>query len=127
ELGRMKADRAIDPLLAALAGDRSPVVRDAAARALGLIGSPRALTALLHAAQADNDRDVRHSAPFAVEVIQTNSRRETQETRQGGCAKHRLCTSPCFISRSLRLTFLDRCQCPIPVLPAGGGRLPYRL
>lgn len=74
ELGRSKSDRAIDPLAATLAGDRSPGVRDAAARALGLIGSPRALTALTHAAQADQDRDVRRSAQFAVEVIQSNRR-----------------------------------------------------
>jgi HEAT repeat protein len=49
-------------------------VREAAARALGLIGSARALPALQHAAQADNDRDVRNSARFAVDVIQTNGR-----------------------------------------------------
>src|SRR5262245_38222059 len=60
ELGRMKATRAVDPLAATLAGDKSPVVRDAAARALGLIGSPNSLTALIRAAQADSDRDVRH-------------------------------------------------------------------
>src|SRR5581483_12359107 len=65
ELGRLKAEAAVDPLTATLAGDASPVVRDAAARALGLIGSPRALTALIHAAQADQDRDVRRSAQFA--------------------------------------------------------------
>jgi len=72
ELGRMKADRAVDALTATLAGDASPVVRDAAARALGLIASPRSLSALIRAAQADNDRDVRHSAQFAVEIIRAN-------------------------------------------------------
>ena len=60
ELGRTKSERALDPLAATLAGDRSPVVRDAAARALGLIASPKALPALTHAAQADTDRDERH-------------------------------------------------------------------
>jgi hypothetical protein len=75
QLGRMRADRAVDPLAATLAGDRSPAVRETAARALGLIGSPRALTVLQHAAQADADRDVRRSAQFAAEVIQTNPRR----------------------------------------------------
>ncbi|MBX9677987.1 MAG: HEAT repeat domain-containing protein [Gemmataceae bacterium] len=74
ELGRMRAERAVEPLTATLAGDRSPAVRDAAARALGLIGSPRSLTALTHAAQADADRDVRRSAQFAAEVIQANRR-----------------------------------------------------
>jgi HEAT repeat protein len=73
-LGRLQVEQAVDPLAATLAGDRSPVVRDAAARALGLIGSPRALTALTHAAQVDSDRDVRRSAQFAVDVIQTNRR-----------------------------------------------------
>jgi HEAT repeat protein len=72
DLGRMRTDRAVDPLTATLAGDHSPVVRDAAARALGLIAAPRSLTALIRAAQADNDRDVRHSAQFAVEIIRTN-------------------------------------------------------
>jgi hypothetical protein len=74
-LGRLKAARAVEPLTATLAGDRSPAVRDAAARALGLIGDTRALTALKYAAQADADRDVRHSAQFAVEVIQSNMKR----------------------------------------------------
>ena len=72
ELGRMKADRAVDALTAALANDSSPAVREAAARALGLIGSARAVSALQRAAQADADRDVRRSAQFAVEVIQAN-------------------------------------------------------
>jgi hypothetical protein len=71
QLGRMKVDRAVDPLAATLAGDVSPTVREAAARALGLIGSRRALPALTRAAQADSDRDVRNSARFAVEVIQS--------------------------------------------------------
>jgi hypothetical protein len=75
ELGRMKATSAVDPLAATLAGDRSPIVRDAAARALGLIASPRALPALTHSAQADSDRDVRRSAQFAVEVIHSQLRR----------------------------------------------------
>ena len=70
ELGRMRAYRAADPLAATLAGDPSPVVREAAARALALIGSRQALPALQRAALADADHDVRHSAQFAVEVIQ---------------------------------------------------------
>ena len=76
ELGRLKNERALDPLAATLAGDRSANVRDAAARALGLIASPRALPALIQAAQADNDREVRHSAQFAVEIIRTNLQRQ---------------------------------------------------
>jgi len=72
QLGRLKAVRAVDPLAATLAGDASPSVREAAARALGLIGSPQALPALRRAAQADSDRDVRHSARFAVEVVESN-------------------------------------------------------
>jgi hypothetical protein len=71
ELGRQKLDRAADPLTATLAGDRSPMVREAAARALGLIGARRSLTALTYAAQADPDREVRHSAQFAVEAIRS--------------------------------------------------------
>src|SRR5205807_47634 len=69
QLGRLKAERAVEPLTHALAEDRSPAVREAAARGLGLIGSPASLTALQRAAQADDDRDVRHSASFAAEII----------------------------------------------------------
>jgi len=74
DLGKMKAERAVDALTTALAGDASPAVREASARALGLIGSARALPALQRAAQADADREVRNSARFAVDVIQTNGR-----------------------------------------------------
>jgi hypothetical protein len=70
QLGRLKATQAVDPLAAVLAGDRSPVAREAAARALALIGSARGLAALQRAALADADRDVRHSAQFAIDVIQ---------------------------------------------------------
>ncbi len=74
QLGRSKSSEAIDPLAATLAGDRSPSVREAAARALGLIGSPRALPALKQAALSDTDRDVRHSAGYAAEVVESSSR-----------------------------------------------------
>jgi hypothetical protein len=70
-LGRMKARRAAEPLERVLASDRSPEVRDAAARGLGLIGMPASLPALQHAAQSDEDRGVRGSAQFAVEVIRS--------------------------------------------------------
>jgi hypothetical protein len=72
ELGRMKAEKAVDALTTTLSGDTSPAVREASARALGLIGSARALPALQRAAQADADREVRNSARFAADVIQTN-------------------------------------------------------
>jgi hypothetical protein len=71
QLGRMHAYRAIDPLAATLAGDRSPAVREAAAKALGMIGSPKGLPALQRAAQIDGDHDVRKSAQFAIEIIQS--------------------------------------------------------
>jgi hypothetical protein len=74
ELGRLKAVGAVDALISVLAKDPSPAARDAAARALGLIASPQGLNALIYAAQADNDREVRHSAQFAVEVIRSNLR-----------------------------------------------------
>jgi len=71
QLGRLRAVSAVDPVAATLAGDRSPMVREAAARSLALMGSPKALPALQHAALSDSDRDVRHSAQFAVDVIQS--------------------------------------------------------
>ena len=74
DLGRLGSARAVDPLATALANDASPQVRDAAARALGLIADPRSLPGLIRAAQADDDREVRHSAQFAVEVIRSRLR-----------------------------------------------------
>jgi HEAT repeat protein len=52
--------------------DGDPAVRESAARGLGLIADPAALTALEQAAQSDGDRDVRHSAAFAAEVIRAH-------------------------------------------------------
>jgi hypothetical protein len=40
----------------------------------GLIAAPQALPALQTAAQADEDREVRHSAQFAAEVIRSGPR-----------------------------------------------------
>ena len=71
QLGRLKATRAVQPLMRLLAGDRSASVREASARALGLIGDTATLPALQRAAQADDDRDVRHSAQFAAEGIRS--------------------------------------------------------
>ena len=74
DLGRAKAQHAVDALLPMLSKDASATARDGAARALGLIAAPRSLNALIYAAQADSDREVRHSAQFAVEVIRNNLR-----------------------------------------------------
>jgi hypothetical protein len=70
-LGRMRARRAAEPLEHLLASDRSADVRDAAARALGLIGMQASLPALQRAAQSDDDRGVRSSSQFAVDVIRS--------------------------------------------------------
>jgi hypothetical protein len=74
QLGRMKASIAVYALVNILAKDTSPIAREGAARALGLIAAPTSLQALIHAAQADDDREVRRSAQFAVEVIRSNLR-----------------------------------------------------
>jgi hypothetical protein len=74
-LGRLKDDRAVQPLVRVLKEDSSPAVREAAARGLGLIAAPSSLSALQTAAQADDDRDVRRSASFAAEIIRANLRR----------------------------------------------------
>jgi HEAT repeat protein len=75
QLGRLHAERATGPMVKALNEDPSPAVREAAARGLGLVAAPHTLAALQRAAQADPDRDVRHSASFAAEVIRGNLRR----------------------------------------------------
>jgi len=71
DLGRLRASQGVEPLKTALASDRSPVVREAAARGLGLIGAPSSLDALQMAAQADEDHDVRNSARFAADAIRS--------------------------------------------------------
>jgi hypothetical protein len=72
QLGRFRAYQATDSLTAMLASDRSASVREAAVRALAMIGSPRALPALRQAASADSDPEVRHTAQFAVDIMQVN-------------------------------------------------------
>jgi hypothetical protein len=74
-LGKLRAERAVGPMVKALNSDPSPKVREAAARGLGLIASPTALSALQYAAQADEDAEVRRSASFAADVIRGNFRR----------------------------------------------------
>jgi HEAT repeat protein len=69
QLGRLKAYQAIDAVAATLASDTSPTVREAAARALGLIGSAKAFPVLRQAALTDADNEVRRSAQFAAEVV----------------------------------------------------------
>ena len=74
-LGRAKDTRALVSLSRCLKEDENPQVRDAAARALGLIGSPASLDTLQRTASGDADRDVRRSASFAAEVIRANMER----------------------------------------------------
>jgi hypothetical protein len=71
QLGRLRADQSADVLSGILSNDRSPAVREAAARALGLLGSPRALAALQRSAQSDDDATVRNSASYAADVIRS--------------------------------------------------------
>jgi HEAT repeat protein len=73
QLGRVHAAQAVEPMSQVLTSDHSPMVREAAARGLGLIGTPAALPALQQAAQADEDREVRNSARFAVDVIRSHT------------------------------------------------------
>jgi hypothetical protein len=75
QLGRLKSRKAIDPLTRVLSSDRSPSVREAAARSLGMIGAPGGLGALQRAASADDNQDVRQSAQFAAEVIRASLQR----------------------------------------------------
>jgi len=64
QLGRLRSLGAVDALAATLAADKSPAVREGAARALGMIGSAKALPDLQRAALADSDSTVRHTAQF---------------------------------------------------------------
>jgi len=62
-LGKMAAEEAVEPLCAVMLNDRDAAVRQDAARALGGIGSPKALEALTTALM---DLNVR---PFAAEAL----------------------------------------------------------
>ena len=73
QLGRGRVNAAV-PVLIKLLREDSPQVRDAAARALGLIGSADSLDALQTAALADDSKEVRQSAQFAAEVIRSRFR-----------------------------------------------------
>jgi HEAT repeat protein len=75
ELGRSRAQDAIEPLCVRLANDSSAQVREASARALGMIGSARAMQSLQRSAVGDGDALVRHSAQFALDVIHAHQRR----------------------------------------------------
>jgi hypothetical protein len=72
QLGRQRVAGAVDAITVTLKDDSSPVVREAAARALGLIGSRASIPALQRASLADTNAQVRSSARYAVEVV--NSR-----------------------------------------------------
>lgn len=72
QLGRLRAPGSQGTLTAALTNDRSPLVREAAARGLGLLGASDGLDSLQRAAQSDDDRDVRCSASYAADVIRAN-------------------------------------------------------
>jgi hypothetical protein len=71
QLGRTNALYAVGPLRASLAGDPSPAVREAAARSLAILGGLAEITALQRAARDDADDDVRRTAAFAAEMIES--------------------------------------------------------
>ena len=67
-LSKVDAVTALEPLMAALLADRSPIVRTACAEALGTIGSPAALSAL-RAATRDEDVGVKQKVEAALARI----------------------------------------------------------
>lgn len=75
QLGRLRAPGSERTLVAALNNDRSPQVRDAAAKALGLVGASETLESLQRAASADEDAGVRNSAAYSAEVIRASYNR----------------------------------------------------
>jgi HEAT repeat protein len=75
----MEEPRAIDPLIAALASDRSEIRQDAA-YALGLIGDPRA-NAALQALENDPNEVVRFMAKDALARIDRAVKRKAAEKK----------------------------------------------
>lgn len=73
-LGESGDARAIEPLIATLADDTNPAMREGSAQALGAllerIESPRAIAALLHALREDSDWGTRQSAAESMIVLE---------------------------------------------------------
>lgn len=73
-LGENGDARAIEPLIASLADDSNPAMREGSAQALGAllerIESPRALAALLQAMREDSDWGTRQSAAESLIVLE---------------------------------------------------------
>jgi HEAT repeat protein len=72
QLGRLRATSAVGHLTGLLSNDRSSRVREAAARALGLLGSQDGLPGLQRAALSDDDAEVRKSATNSAEFIRAS-------------------------------------------------------
>jgi hypothetical protein len=70
----------VEALVALVTNDPSPTVREAAAKSLGLVarGSSVALQALRRSAKEDKDPEVRRTALFAAEILQTPIKREDE-------------------------------------------------
>jgi hypothetical protein len=75
QLGRLRAPGCERLLAATLSNDRNPQVREASAKALGLIGTTEALEAVQRAAQVDEDNGVRTSAAYSADVIRASYNR----------------------------------------------------
>jgi len=67
-LGRTGDERAFRPLIAAL-HDPDPRLRGEAARALGALGSPRAVPGLIAVLQADTDSGTRMAAAYSLGLL----------------------------------------------------------
>jgi len=68
-LGSIGSEKAIEPLLKAMATDKDSSVRGSAAYALGSIGSEKAIEPLLKAMATDKDSSVRWRAAYALGSI----------------------------------------------------------
>ena len=61
-LGRIGGEKAVKPLITALAKDKADVVRGSVAEALGMIGGEKAVETLITALAKDENNDVRRGA-----------------------------------------------------------------
>jgi len=90
-LGRMKDNRAVEPLIQAMATDESANVRAESASSLGRLDDARAVTALIDSLQQDNDAlrgddsaDVREAAATALgQLTPPEALPQLLESRQG--------------------------------------------
>lgn len=81
EISKYADESVIDPLISVLKTDPDPGVRGQAAHALGCIGSPQAIPALISAIEQDKQEDALGHTPSSISATALDNILGTNETR----------------------------------------------